>query len=132
MGTSANEYLEGPVLPVEDVDLHAITGRALSLLSGRLSYILGLTGPALTIDTACSSSLMACHLALQSIWAGESTSAIVAGVNLLLLPGTFVGFSRGGMMAADGRCKFGDASADGYVRGLHDGYDAAVAKEGMG
>src|SRR5262249_1946705 len=43
------------------------TGGAGALLSNRLSYLLGLLGPSLTLDTACSSSLVALHLAAESL-----------------------------------------------------------------
>src|SRR5690606_1525203 len=82
----------------------------------RLSYLFNLHGPSLTVDTACSSSLVAAHLAIQSLWNGESTMARVGGVNLILIPQISIGYSRSGMLSVDGRCKFGDASANGYVR----------------
>lgn len=86
-----------------------------SVLSGRLSYVFDLRGPSITMDTACSSSLTAIHLACQSLRAGESTMALVAGVNLKLLPDEDVLLSRLGVLASDGRCKFGDARADGFA-----------------
>ncbi|GGC78334.1 type I polyketide synthase [Chelatococcus reniformis] len=84
--------------------------------SGRLSYAFDFTGPSLTIDTACSSSLTAVHLAIQSLRSGEAALALAGGVNLILAPHIHVAYSQSGMMAGDGRCKFGDARADGYVR----------------
>jgi acyl transferase domain-containing protein len=85
-----------------------------SLLSGRLSYTFDLRGPSISIDTACSGSLVGAHLACQSLRAGETTLALVCGVNLKLLPDEDVLISQVRMMAPDGRCKFGDASADGF------------------
>ncbi len=98
-------------------DLHSVTGtlsRAVS--SGRVSYVLDLRGPSLTLDTACSSSLVAVHTALLSLRAGECEMALAGGVNLVLCPDEEVALSAVGMLARDGRCKFGDASADGFVR----------------
>ena len=100
----------------EQVDFYATTGSGRYASSGRLSYFLGLTGPAITLDTACSSSLVAIHLACQSLRSGESSMALAAGVNVILQPHIWIAYSQSSMMAQDGRCKFGDARGDGYVR----------------
>lgn len=102
---------------VSDIDAYYGTGNALSVAAGRLSYLLGLTGPSLSVDTACSSSLVTIHLACQSLRQGDCDLALAGGVNLLLSPETTINFSKARMMAPDGRCKTFDASADGYVRG---------------
>jgi acyl transferase domain-containing protein len=99
-----------------DVDFHATTGGGRYGASGRLAYFLDVRGPNLTLDTACSSSLVAIHLACQSLLAGESSLALAGGVNAILRPEITLVYSNAGMLAPDGRCKFGDASADGYVR----------------
>jgi acyl transferase domain-containing protein len=99
------------------VDLYRASGNAASVISGRLSYVLGFHGPAVTVDTACSSSLVALHLACQSLWAGESRMALAGGVNVICSPETTVALSRSRMMAPDGRCKAFDSRADGFVRG---------------
>ncbi|MEM9272529.1 MAG: aminotransferase class I/II-fold pyridoxal phosphate-dependent enzyme [Cyanobacteria bacterium P01_F01_bin.143] len=96
---------------------YATTGTGNCIAANRISYIFDFKGPSLAVDTACSSSLVAVHLACQSIWTGESAIALAGGVNMLLLPTIMVGFSKGGFMSSDGRCKSFDASADGYVRG---------------
>jgi acyl transferase domain-containing protein len=100
----------------EDVDFQMTTGSGRYAASGRISYFLGLRGPSLTIDTACSSSLAAVHLAARSIQTGDAVLALAGGVNLILQPHISIGYSQSLMMAPDGRCKFGDASGDGYVR----------------
>jgi len=92
------------------------TGNLSSVLAGRLSYFLGLQGPSLFVDTACSSSLVALHLACQSLHAGECTSALVGGVNLLLSPRSFVMMSQFRALSPDGRCRTFAADADGYGR----------------
>ena len=98
------------------MDFRKTSGSGRYATPGRLSYCLGLQGPSLSIDTACASSLTAVHLALQSLRSGESEMAFAAGVNIILSPHITIGFSQSRMMAPDGRCKFGDAGGDGYVR----------------
>lgn len=100
----------------QEIDSYLAQGIAHSAASGRLAYLLGLEGPAVSVDTACSSSLYAAHLAIRSLRSGESRIALLGGVNLILLPELLVTFSKAGMMAPDGRCKTFDARADGYVR----------------
>ncbi len=99
------------------IGAYAATGSLLSPAAGRLSYILGLTGPSTIVDTACSSSLVALHLACQSLRQRESNLVLCGGVGLLLSPELSIYFSAAGMTSPDGRCKTFDESANGYVRG---------------
>ncbi|KUI38200.1 polyketide synthase [Mycobacterium sp. IS-1496] len=103
-------------LRAEEYDAYVPFGNALNFAAGRLSYFLGVRGPAVVVDTACSSSLVSVHLACQSLRRRESDTALAAGVNLMLKPEANIALSRWGMLAPDGQCKTFDAGADGYVR----------------
>ncbi|WP_340557769.1 type I polyketide synthase [Streptomyces sp. GSL17-111] len=127
IGQLGNDYWSLLRRGAAPADIHQMTGSASrAVTSGRLAHVWDLRGPSLTVDTAASSSLVAVHLALQSLWSGECTTAVAGGVNLVLIPDDTVIFSEAGMLAADGRCKFGDSSADGFVRS--DGVGAVILK----
>jgi len=120
VGMAANDYANMQLRSPRAAQLlnsHFASGTGHSMVSGRLSYLLGVHGPSITVDTACSSSLVAVHLACESLRAGESEVAIAAGVNLILSTDYTVAFHQARMLAPDGRCKTFDASADGFTRG---------------
>jgi acyl transferase domain-containing protein/NADPH:quinone reductase-like Zn-dependent oxidoreductase/acyl carrier protein len=117
VGASATDYSDLRLGDPSGADSYFMTGSTLSILANRVSYVFDLRGPSLAIDTACSSSLVALHHACEAIRARKIDSAVVGGVNLLLAPYPFIGFSRASMLSRRGRCYAFDERADGYVRG---------------
>ncbi|MDA4110886.1 type I polyketide synthase [Mycolicibacterium holsaticum] len=119
MGLGTHDYLQliAEAVPDADIDSYQAIGSSAAAGAGRISYAMGLQGPAITVDTACSSSLVAVHQACQALRFGECDVALAGGVNVLLSPKSVMSFARAKMLAPDGKCKTFDASADGYVRG---------------
>ena len=99
------------------VHSHFAAGVGHSMVSGRISYVLGLQGPSISIDTACSSSLVAVHLASQALRNRECDIALAGGVNLILAPDFTIAFQQTQMLSGDGRCRTFDADASGFSRG---------------
>lgn len=116
IGGSATDYGDLRLPDPSGSDRYFMTGAALSILSNRLTNVFDLRGPAATIDTACSSSLVALDAACRALAEGRIEAAIAGGVQMLLSPWPFIGFSRAGMLSPGGRCRAFDAAADGYVR----------------
>jgi acyl transferase domain-containing protein len=99
------------------IGTHTAIGSTMTILSNRISYVLDLRGPSMSLDTACSSSLVAVHLACQGIWRGECDLALAGGVNVMLRPEYPMAMCKGGFLAPDGRSKSFDSRANGYGRG---------------
>lgn len=107
-------------------DAYSAVGVSQSIASNRVSYLLGLQGPSMSLDTACSSALTAVHYAMQSLRRGECSMAIAGAVSLILAPVVSVRLSQARMLSPSGKCRTFDADADGYTRG--EGCGAVVLK----
>ena len=119
IGLSARDYGDIQLYPQNRaaIGMHTSAGVACAIAANRISYLYDLRGPSVTVDTACSSALTAVHFACQSLHAGECTTALAGGVQILLTPEMTIGFSKASMLSPDGRCHAFDAAANGYVRG---------------
>lgn len=126
VGIMSADYTELLGRDIDSAPTYFASGTARSILSNRISYFFDWHGPSMTIDTACSSSLFALHLAVQSLRAGESPAALVAGANLVINPDQFVAEAKLKMLSPDGRSRMWDKDANGYARG--DGVAALVLK----
>lgn len=117
VGISGMDYGQHALEDLASMTGHSMTGNTLSIAANRLSYFYDLRGPSLAMDTACSSALAAIHQACQALRDGEAPIALAGGVNLLMHPYSFIGFSHASMLSATGSCRPFDAAGDGYVRG---------------
>lgn len=118
VGSTMSDYLQlqANLGAPDRIGPYRITGNMLASIAGRVSYTLGLRGPAMTVDTACSSSLIAIYLAVQSLLTGDADMALAGGVNLMLSPEVTVSACKANMLSPEARCKTFDARADGFIR----------------
>nr|APD71853.1 type I polyketide synthase 1 [Streptomyces sp.] len=123
-GVGTTDYCTVPAGTLPHIEGFQLTGGAASVSSGRISYVFGLEGPAVSVDTACSSSAVALHMAAQALRAGECSMALVGGVTVMSGPFLLAEFSRQQAVSPDGRCRAYAASANGT--GFSDGLGLVV------
>ncbi|WP_398464755.1 SDR family NAD(P)-dependent oxidoreductase [Tardiphaga sp.] len=116
VGASLTEYAHGFFADPSAGDAHFATGNALAVIANRISYIFDFRGPSITFDTACSSSLVAINAACDALRSGRIDLAVVAGVNVIAAPTSFISFSQASMLSPTGLCRAFSKDADGFVR----------------
>jgi len=117
VGMAVQNYGVGTEYDATGVEGYRATGTASSVASGRLSYVLGLEGPAASVDTACSSALVSLHLAVQALRRGECDLAFSGGATVVPVPGALIEFSRQRALSPGGRCRAFSSDADGFGMG---------------
>src|SRR5439155_13709618 len=93
------------------------TGNDKDFLCTRVSYLLDLRGPSVSIQTACSTSLVAVHVAAQSLLAGECDMALAGGVSIDLPHRRGYKYAEGEILSPDGHCRAFDEDAPGTLVG---------------
>lgn len=126
VGVSNGNYGHLQYARAETISAYTMAGAALCNTANRISHLFDLRGPSIAVDTACSSSLVALHQACEQLRTHSSRVTLACGINLLLNPGDFIGFSKASMLSPTGRCRAFSAAADGYVRA--EGGGVAVLK----
>ncbi|MFE9065747.1 SDR family NAD(P)-dependent oxidoreductase [Streptomyces violaceusniger] len=116
VGISDASYGALQMSALRTVGAYTMSGAASSIAANRVSHAFDLRGPSMAIDTACSSSLVALDRACRTLWEGGGRAAVCGGVNVLLSPFHYVGFSQASMLSQRGRCASFSAQADGFVR----------------
>ena len=119
VGASSSEYLSLVALQGlvgQRMSPYGVTAGGIGVIPGRISYHLGMQGPALATDTACSSSLVSLGVAVGMMERGVLPTSLTCGSNVMLDSGGFAMFEAANMLAPDGRCKAVDAAGDGFSR----------------
>ncbi|MGW1195217.1 SDR family NAD(P)-dependent oxidoreductase [Streptomyces sp. NPDC002536] len=116
VGVATHDFADLQQYRPRGVSPYTMSGAANCNAANRISYALDLRGASLVVDTACSSALSAVHQACEALRAGRSRLALAGGVNVLLSPNSFAGFSMAAMLSPTGRCRPFAAAADGFVR----------------
>nr|WHN38866.1 polyketide synthase 5 [Elsinoe perseae] len=117
VGCFTRDYSDMMACDPEDLPLYQGTGTGSAIMSNRISWFFNFKGPSISLDTACSSSLVALHMGCQSLRTGESTTAVVGGTNLMLMPDIMGAMTRLHFLSPDGKCQSFDHKANGYSRG---------------
>ena len=115
IGANASEAGEA-LTSKENASGYTMLGTAVTMLANRISFALDLKGPSYSICSACSSSGIALNDAVQLIKSGQCDAALVGGSQLNLSPLNAKVYDNLNVLSADGKCKFMDQSADGFVR----------------
>ncbi|MGW1280163.1 SDR family NAD(P)-dependent oxidoreductase [Streptomyces tsukubensis] len=115
IGVAAQHYAALQERDPASMNAYTMAGGSTGNTANRVSHALDLHGPSMAVDTACSSSLVAVHQACQALLGGTGRVMLAGGVNVLLSPHHFVGFSKASMLSPSGRCRTFSAAADGYV-----------------
>ncbi|KAL3429943.1 hypothetical protein BDV09DRAFT_200122 [Aspergillus tetrazonus] len=116
-GASFRDYHDSLMRDPDNLPRFFLTGNGAAMISNRISHFYDLRGPSMTVDTGCSTALTALHLACQSLRAGESTTSIVAGSNIMLNPDMFETLASVGFLSSAGKSYAFDDRASGYGRG---------------
>jgi acyl transferase domain-containing protein/acyl carrier protein len=116
VGVWVNEYERHATEHAPVTEFFNVTGGPLYGNSSRVAFQFNMRGPDVCVNAACGSSLVAVHLAVRSLRSGECSLALAGGANVVVRPEMTQALSRAGMLSPEGRCKFGDESADGFVR----------------
>ncbi|GAA0709966.1 hypothetical protein GCM10008904_21260 [Paraclostridium ghonii] len=96
-----------------------------AMIPARISYLLNLKGPAITIDTACSSSLISIYQGCAGIKNGDCDLAIAGAIKLHTIP-VDDDIYKIGIEASDGRTRAFDDKSDGS--GFGEGVAAVLLK----
>ncbi|MFC5056579.1 SDR family NAD(P)-dependent oxidoreductase [Saccharothrix xinjiangensis] len=116
IGVSSHDYGDLQMQRSRSINPYSLSGMASCNAANRVSYALDLHGESAAVDTACSSALVAVHRACEVLRSGRGGLALAGGVNVLLSPSGFIGFSQASMLSPTGRCRPFSARADGFVR----------------
>ena len=117
MGLQWNDYYRLVSEEAENIKAYTVVGNDFSFAANRISYAFDLRGPSQVVNAACASGLVALQQACQSLWLGDSDSALVGAAELMLSPDSTTTIARTGMMSKSGKTRSFDSRGDGFVRG---------------